>query len=107
MKKETWVGDPPVRSSKPVVEQFKETDDDGSIWFVAIGAKGELVERALLVANGKLLAGMQKEQTRQKGERTRQQQSATTLEAIKQKRLQGLALTPAEQQQALDALLGL
>ncbi len=53
MKRIRWAGPHPVMSSIPYASVWEETDDDGSIWFVALGSDGREVERALLEAKGK------------------------------------------------------
>ncbi|HZN63462.1 MAG TPA: hypothetical protein VFC90_13740 [Planctomycetota bacterium] len=106
VKRTAWKGPAPVVSSRVGATYFREEDEEGSVWFLAVDGAGQVLERALVEPGPKPRAKLEaaaKQRTKQK---SIQESRALRLSALREKRRQKKVLTPKEKQELLDLLAG-
>jgi hypothetical protein len=106
MKQRPWTGDPPISTTRKVAGQYREIDEEGCEWYVAIGPDGQPVERMLLIAKGLRLAEAKAAAQEAEVARSREEQRAARITVLRAKRRAGKALTAAEKNEVLDLLMG-
>jgi hypothetical protein len=105
MRREPWTLEPPVDTAAKTISHFREVEDDGTEWYVALGPDGKEITRACVKPMGAFLADMKMDRTKRKNPEALSPRERR-LEELREKRRAGKALTAAEKNELLDLLLG-
>lgn len=106
-KRKRWEGPIPVTSTCDVRAAWRETDDDGSVWYVAEGKGGTIVERALIEPKGARLTRLREQEREQNALEQDRRKKRERHILLRSKRSRGEALSASEQQEVLDFLMGI
>jgi len=107
MAREPWEGLAPVLTTRAVSTTWRETDDDGSVWYVAEGSVGEELERALVSPGGMLSNQMTEQTLALQSLEDRYAARRERLEALRDKRRKGLPWTISEVSEIAEIMTGI
>jgi carboxylesterase type B len=94
----------PVVSSRAGAAHYREEDDEGSVWFLAVDRASQVVERALIEPGAALKSTLEKSASLRTAEFVRAKSRSERLDDLRNKRRAKEALTAAETQELLDLL---
>jgi hypothetical protein len=106
MTRELWQDPEPVVTTRPVASRWKVTEADGSVWYVAEDLSGTAVERALIQPGKSLAGAMAKRESAAQLAAALEESRETRLEALRQKKRDGLKWTGADMMEISALLVG-